>query len=72
VASDGDFDFCSGASGGQPEIVREEAKIVEGHLMPDHVHMMISIPPKYAVARPLSVDTRQVDRALTLDEAYYL
>ena len=22
----------------------------EGHLMPDHVHMMISIPPKYAVS----------------------
>ena len=26
----------------------KEAKIVEGHLMPDHVHMCISIPPKYA------------------------
>jgi putative transposase len=24
--------------------------IVEGHLMPDHVHMCISIPPKYSVA----------------------
>ena len=24
--------------------------MVEGHLMPDHVHMLISIPPKYAVA----------------------
>ena len=23
----------------------------EGHLMPDHVHLMISIPPKYAVAQ---------------------
>src|SRR5229473_7770000 len=23
----------------------------EGHLMPDHVHMMISIPPKYAVSQ---------------------
>ena len=26
------------------------AKIVEGHLMPDHIHMCISIPPKYAVS----------------------
>ena len=26
------------------------SKIVEGHLMPDHIHMCISIPPKYAVA----------------------
>ena len=25
-------------------------EIVEGHLMPDHVHMCISIPPKYAVS----------------------
>jgi putative transposase len=22
-----------------------------GHLMPDHVHMMLSIPPKYAVSQ---------------------
>ena len=37
------------------EVFRElaghkEAEIVEGHLMPDHVHMCISIPPKYAVS----------------------
>jgi len=25
--------------------------VVEGHLMPDHVHMLISIPPKYAVSQ---------------------
>src|SRR4029077_14980457 len=30
---------------------QKEAKIVEGHLMSDHVHMMISIPPKYAVSQ---------------------
>lgn len=29
----------------------KECKIEEGHLMPDHVHMLISIPPKYAVAQ---------------------
>jgi putative transposase len=27
---------------------QKESQIEEGHLMPDHVHMMISIPPKYA------------------------
>ena len=27
---------------------RKQSRIEEGHLMPDHVHMMISIPPKYA------------------------
>ena len=26
-------------------------KIEEGHLMPDHVHMLISIPPKHAVSQ---------------------
>ena len=25
--------------------------IGEGHLLPDHVHVLISIPPKYAVAQ---------------------
>ena len=29
---------------------QKESQIVEGHLMPDHVDMCISIPPKYAVA----------------------
>jgi putative transposase len=29
---------------------RKESRIVEGHLMPDHVHMCISIPPKYSVS----------------------
>jgi len=24
--------------------------MVEGHLMPDHIHMCLSIPPKYSVA----------------------
>ena len=31
--------------------VRKESEIEEGHLMPDHVHMMIAIPPKYAVSQ---------------------
>ena len=30
---------------------QKECRIEEGHLMPDHVHMMISIPPKYAVSQ---------------------
>jgi putative transposase len=33
------------------ELARQkECQIIEGHLMPDHVHMCIAIPPKYAVA----------------------
>ena len=38
------------------EIFRELAKqkecnVIEGHLMSDHVHMLLSIPPKYAVSQ---------------------
>ena len=31
--------------------MQKESRIEEGHLMTDHVHMMISIPPKYAVSQ---------------------
>jgi len=30
---------------------QKDSEIEEGHLMSDHVHMMISIPPKYAVSQ---------------------
>lgn len=30
---------------------QKESEIEEGHLCADHVHMMISIPPKYSVAQ---------------------
>jgi REP element-mobilizing transposase RayT len=29
---------------------RKECKIEEGHLLPDHAHMLVSIRPKYSVA----------------------
>ena len=33
------------------ELVRQrESRVEEGHLRPDHVHMLVSIPPKYAVS----------------------
>jgi putative transposase len=30
---------------------QKESEIEEGHLMPDHVHALISIPPKYSVSQ---------------------
>ena len=30
---------------------RKESRIEEGHLLEDHVHMLIAIPPKYAVSQ---------------------
>ncbi len=29
---------------------QKECTVEEGHLMPDHVHMLLSVPPKYSVA----------------------
>ena len=29
---------------------QKECQVEAGHLMPDHVHMLISVPPKYSVA----------------------
>ena len=30
---------------------QRESEVEEGHLMADHVHIMLSIPPKYSVAQ---------------------
>ena len=31
--------------------LQKESKVEEGHLMPDHVHMLLLIPPKHAVSQ---------------------
>ena len=34
------------------ELARQrESEVEEGHMMKDHVHMLLSIPPKYSVAQ---------------------
>jgi putative transposase len=30
---------------------QKDSRVWEGHLMPDHVHMLVSIPPKYSVSQ---------------------
>ncbi|HEX5720953.1 MAG TPA: IS200/IS605 family transposase [Thermoanaerobaculia bacterium] len=30
---------------------QKESRVEEGHLMPDNVHMLLSIPPKYSVSQ---------------------
>jgi putative transposase len=30
--------------------VQKDCKILQGHLMPDHVHMLIEIPPKHRIS----------------------
>jgi len=29
---------------------QKESRVLEGHLMADHVHILLSIPPKYGVS----------------------
>ena len=29
---------------------QKETEILEGHALPDHIHLLVSIPPKYSVA----------------------
>jgi putative transposase len=31
--------------------IQRESMVIEGHLMTDHIHMLISIPPKYSVSQ---------------------
>jgi putative transposase len=30
---------------------QKESRVEEGHLLPDHVHMLLAIPPKYSVSQ---------------------
>ena len=30
---------------------RRECRVLEGHVMLDHVHVLLSVPPKYAVSK---------------------
>ena len=34
-------------------------EIIEGHLMPDHIHMLVSIPPKHSVSQFMGVSERK-------------
>jgi putative transposase len=34
-------------------------EIIEGHLMPDHIHMSVSIPPKYSVSQFMGYSERK-------------
>jgi len=36
---------------------QRQSRIEEGHLAADHVHMMISIPPKYSVSQVIGYMT---------------
>ena len=32
-------------------------EIIEGHLMPDHIHMLVSIPPKITIISSITIPT---------------
>ena len=38
---------------------KKESEIIEGHLIPDHVHMLLSVPPKYCGGASGGIHERQ-------------
>ena len=48
--------------------LHKESKVLEGHLKGDHVHMLVSIPPKYAVSQV--VGYMKGKRAIHIARAY--
>ena len=53
ISEEGDLRVARRHLGGVlRELARQrESEVEEGHLLADHVHMMVSIPPKYSVAQ---------------------
>jgi putative transposase len=48
---------------------QKECVIEEGHVLPDHVHMLISVPPKLAVSSVvgyLKGNSKRINRKLPL------
>ncbi len=41
-------------------VAQKECKVVENHLIPDHVHMLFYIPPKYSVSQMLVLSKAKV------------
>ena len=39
-------------------------ELVEGHAMPDHIHLLLSVPPKYAIAFAIGYPLRGCSPAL--------
>ena len=33
--------------------MQKECQVIEGHLLPDHIHLLLSIPPKYSVSQTI-------------------
>ena len=36
-------------------VQQKESEVLEWHVMPDHVHMLLSVPPKYSVAQVMGL-----------------
>jgi putative transposase len=49
---------------------QRESRTEAGHLLPDYVHMMISIPPKYAVSQVVAYITGK--SAIHLARGYFV
>ena len=52
--------------------LQKECRIEEGHLMNDHVHMMISIPPKYSVSQVIGYQHADAPFPIFFPSSYVL
>jgi putative transposase len=34
---------------------RKKVELIEGHALPDHIHLLLSIPPKYSVSNTIGM-----------------
>ena len=45
-------------------------EIIEGHLMADHVHMLVSIPPKYSVSSTVGLNEATIAKYIREQEKH--
>ncbi len=37
-------------------------ELLEGHAMPDHIHLLLSIPPKFSVSNTVGLDEEMIKK----------
>jgi len=49
---------------------QKEVELIEGHAMPDHIHLVLSVPPKYSIAMVLIGLDEEMIRAYVRDQEH--
>ena len=46
---------------------QKDIELDEGHAMPDHIHLLLSVPPKYSIREQENLDEKSEQTELDLD-----